>query len=250
MSGPYINQEGHEVPDKTILVIPFDSNGDGFYKEVIESMAGNVKRDWFDSHYYYCLPLNIGNQQGFIIKSLRDFDVEWDGTGNDAIVTFLNEDNSFSQTIKTGFRNGVITIQNNFSLKTPLGVNIMTIQPPNMFIPGCAAMTGIIETDQIRRDFTFNLKVTVPGIKISIKKGDPLGAFIVLPRYFGDEYQIKLASEFFNDQIILNELNDQNEFSRQRNQEDKQKAHECGRKYFNGIHAFGDAYQDHQKKII
>jgi hypothetical protein len=32
-------------------------------------------------------------------------------------------------------------------------------------------------------------------------------------------------------------------------QEDKEKAHYSGRKYFNGIHAFGQKFKDHQKRV-
>jgi hypothetical protein len=123
---------------------------------MVESLAGNVKREWMNPHAYYCLPLTVGNQYGFIIKSVRDFDIIWDGSHKDAEITFLNEDNSHKQIIKTGFGDGIITVQNLFSLKTPPGINIMTIQPPNYFIPGCFALTGVVECDNIRRDFTFN----------------------------------------------------------------------------------------------
>jgi len=169
MVGPYLNDPGHEVPENTILVVPHSLNNDGYHKEVIESLKGNVKREWFNEHFYYCLPINIGNQYGFIIKSQRDFEMTWDGSNNkadDITFNFLDNDDS-KQVIKGGFSTGVVTIQNRFSLKTPPGINIMTIQPPNMFLPGCIAMTGVIETDQIRRDFTFNFKITIPNYTIN-----------------------------------------------------------------------------------
>ena len=139
------------------------------------------------------MPLTVGNQYGFVINSLRDFEVSWDGTDSDAIINFLNNDNQEKQIIKNGFGKGIVTIQNLFALKTPIGINIMTIQPPNLFIPGCSAMTGVIETDQIRRDFTFNFKITIPNQKITIKKGDPVGAFIPIPRYFVEKFEIGLV---------------------------------------------------------
>lgn len=249
MSGPYINEPGYEVPKNNILVIPFNENSDGFYKEVIFPLKGEPKRDWFTSHFYYCLPLTIGNQYGFVIKSMRDFEVIWTGDTADVNIKFLNEDNSEKQVIKGGFGSGIITIQNMFSIKTPLGINIMTIQPPNMFIPGCVAMTGVIETDQIRRDFTFNLKITVPHYKIKISKGDALGAFIPIPRYFIDNFIVEDASNIFDRQLLQNEREESHELSRQRTQEDIDKPHMSGRKYFNGIHAYGEKYIDHQKRL-
>lgn len=253
MAGPYINESGYEVPEGKILVVPTNKNNDGFYKEIIQSLKGEIKRDWFNSHFYYCLPINIGSQYGFIIKSCRDFEMYWNGSldsSNDIVFNFLNdEEGEKRQIIKSGFSQGVVTIQNHFSLKTPLGVNIMTIQPPNMFLPGCVALTGVIETDQIRRDFTFNIKITVPNMVIKVNKGDALGAFITVPRYYVDSFDIDLVTNHFSEEIYDNELRDAQEFGRQRQGEDKEKAHQSGRKYFNGIHAEGELYLDHQKKL-
>lgn len=252
MAGPYLNDPGHEVPENTILVIPHDLGQDGFYKEIIQPLKGQIQRDWFNEHFYYCLPINIGNQYGFIIKSTRDFSMMWDGStrnSDDIIFEFSENDTDKRQIIKSGFAEGVVTIQNRFSLKTPIGINLMTIQPPNMFIPGCIAMTGVVETDQIRRDFTFNIKITIPNYKIHIKKGDALGAFIPIPRYFIDNFKVDLITNIFDKSYHEFELQDSNELNRQRVNEDLKKPHQSGRKYFNGIHALGSEYSDHQKRL-
>lgn len=252
MAGPYLNDPGHEVPENKILVVPHTLYDDGFYKDVIEPLKGKIKRDWFNPHAYYCLPLNIGNQYGFIIKSTSDFSMTWDGSinnPNDITFEFPQDYSDAKQIVKCGFAEGVVTIQNRFALKTPPGVNLMTIQPPNMFIPGCIAMTGVIETDQIRRDFTFNIKVTVPNYKINIKRGDPLGAFIPVPRYFVDSFDLDLITNIFDKKYHEAELHHSNEFNRQRNTEDLQRTHQSGRKYFDGLHAFDEKFFDHQKRI-
>jgi hypothetical protein len=250
----YINDPGYEVPKNKILVIPFEERKEQEerYKEILEPLKGNIKRDWFNSHFYYCLPINIGNQYGFVLKSYYNFDATWDGTmenAKDITVNIYGDDGSDMQHIGPGFSSGVLTIQNRFHLKTPPGVNLMTIQPPNMYIPGMVAMTGVIEADQIRRDFTFNLKMTDPGRTVYVKKGDPLGAFIPVPRYFVDSFELDAVSNYFNEDIIKNEHEDGSELFRQRESEDKLKSHESGRKYFNGEHAFGEKYSDHQKRI-
>jgi hypothetical protein len=252
MDKKYINDKGFEVPENKILVVPQQIDHDGYYKEIIEPLAGKVKRDWFNEHFYYCLPINIGNQYGFLIRSLRDLEITWDGSNDhygDLDIKYLNNDNEEKQTFNDGFSTGVLTIQNHFALKTPPGINLMTIQPPNMYIPGTVAMTGIIETDQIRRDFTFNLKVTIPHYTIRISKGDPLGAFIPIPRYFVDPFEVDLVNNYFDKEIIENEINDAGELGRQRINEDKEKPHESGRKYFRGEHAFGEKFKDHQKRV-
>lgn len=126
----------------------------------------------------------------------------------------------------------------------------MTIQPPNYSIPGTYNLTGVIETDNLRRDFTFNLKLTDPGRTIHVRKGDWLGAFIPIPRYFVDKFEIKYGLDVFDEELINNDLLDGEELGRQRNNEDQEKPHQSGRKYFNGEHAFGCPYPDHQKRVV
>lgn len=252
MAGPYINDPGYEVPENKILVVPGDKNTQGYYTEIVHSLKGEVKRDWFNEHFYYCLPINIGNQYGYVIKSLRDFEMTWDGSNNksdDITINFLNNDNAEKQTIQGGFSTGVVTVQNHFALKTPPGVNLMTIQPPNMYLPGCVSMMGVIETDQIRRDFTFNIKITIPNYTITVKKGDPLGAFIPIPRYYVDKFEVDLVSNYFSDELYNNEMAEASTLTVQRNTTDKEKPHQAGRKYFNGKHSDDALYVDHQKRV-
>lgn len=249
MTGHYINSQGNEVPENKILIVPHNIDSPTHYEEIIQPLKGMVKRNWFNPHAYYCLPLTIGNQYGFIVKSLRDFDITWAGGEKDAEIKFINDDNQEKQTIKNGFGSGIITIQNRFAIKTPPGINIMTIQPPNLFIPGCFALTGVIECDNIRRDFTFNFKVTVPNISIKVRKGDPVGAFIPIPRYFIDNFEVDDSSKYFNKDIIAKETEESNRLSVERTTVDLIKAHQSGRRYFNGMHTNEEKYKDHQKRL-
>lgn len=247
----YMNDPGFEVPDNHILVVPHNLGipENGYYNEVILPLAGETKRDWFTSHFYYCLPINIGNQYGFVIKSLIDFDIFWQGGLTNPTITMIDNSNEDKQTIKAGFGSGIVTIQNRFALKTPPGINLMTIQPPNMFIPGCVAMTGVIETDQIRRDFTFNLKVTVPNLNIEVRKGDALGAFIPVPRNFVENFKVVPATDIFTPEIVQNDINESDALSVERTTVDIPRPHMSGRRYFNGEHTDGTEYPDHQKRV-
>lgn len=248
----YMNDAGYEVPDNHILVVPhsLEIEEHGYYREVILPLAGEPKRDWFNEHFYYCLPIVTGNQYGFVIKSLIDFDAVWPGGEQNPIITIIDGSNEYKQTVKTGFGSGIITIQNRFALKTPPGVNIMTIQPPNMFVPTCVAMTGVIETDQIRRDFTFNLKMTLPNHKIEVRKGDPLGAFIPIPRNFVEKFKVIPATDVFPAEIVQNDIQESAVLSTERQTVDLKKPHQSGRRYFSGTHTDGTKYPDHQKKVI
>ena len=132
MKPPSINSEGFEVPDKTLVVVP----NLGIQKEqispLLESLDGNFKRDWFTDHFYYCLPLNIGNQYGFIVKAEVDFSVYWTGDVSPHGVTV--ESGSAQPTVQKydgHFGSGIVTVQNSWHYRTPPGVNLMTISPPN-----------------------------------------------------------------------------------------------------------------------
>jgi hypothetical protein len=249
-SSKYINEDDNLVPDNKIIVVPHDKYKGSGYLDTVESLKNSPKRDWFTPHFYYCLPLNIGNQYGFVIKSLYDFTLVWTGkTERESLYILIDEETTSKQSLVSQFGSGILTIQNDFILRTPPGINIMTIQPPNMFIPGTCAMTGIIESDNLRRDFTFNLKVTIPNHKIIVKKGDPLGAFIPIQRGFVDKFDLEYFNTIFTEETINKELLDGEELGRQRLNEDKNRSHESGRKYFNGEHANGKKYKDHQKRI-
>jgi len=247
----YMNDPGFEVPDNHILVIPhsLDIPEHGYYNEIITPLAGKVKRDWFTDHFYYCLPLNIGNQYGFVINSLIDFEAYWPGGEAGAQIKILNDDNKGKQIIEDVFHSGIITVQNMFALKTPPGINLMTIQPPNMFIPTCVAMTGVIETDNIRRDFTFNIKMTLKQHTVKVKKGDPLGAFIPIPRNYVENFNVVPAVDIFDKDIVQMDVNESQMLGRERRTRDREKPHGAGRRYFKGYHTNDTQFNNHQKKI-
>ena len=249
MSSPHINDPGYEVPENTIVVVPHAPGQTGFYKEILLPLKGESKRDWFTAHFYYCLPLTIGNQYGIAVRSAFTFEATWPGGEAPAVITFEPNSDIPQHVVSTHFNNGVITFQNFFALKTPPGINLMTIQPPNMFIPGCVAMTGVVETDQIRRDFTFNLKITIPNYTVKVNKGDIIGAFIPIPRYFVDKFEVSLVTDLFDADLHLNETKEAKLLGIERSTTDREKNHLAGRRYFKGLHSDETSYTDHQKTI-
>ena len=246
----YINEGNNLVPENTIAIVPHNANVTTDYDSIILDLKDYSKRDWFTSHFYYCLPILIGNQYGFAIKSMYDVSLFWDGSESPAGLTVnINGYGHESQYVVSNFGSGVVTFQNNFTMRTPPGINIMTIQPPNYFIKNIGVMTAVIETDNLRRDFSFNLKVIEPNKQTLIQKGDIIAAFIPIQRYFVDGFQIKDAKDLFSQETLNKEYTDQFEFGEQRRNQDKDKPHQAGRRYFNGVHAFGQKYKDHQKRV-
>jgi hypothetical protein len=240
------------VPNNKLVTIP---ENDTFIKSnelLIESLKGKFKRDWFIKHAYFCLPLVIGNQYGFAIKSLKTFKVKWNGGAlpTDTIMEILEDDeNKNYQSISSHFGMGTITIQNRFTFRTPPGVNLMTINPPNQFIDGIHHMTGVIETDNLRRDFTFNLKITRPDFEITINKGDYIGCILPIPRRFVDEFELVNGYDIFTNDEIKEEQQAMYDFAVERSTKDVHKPFRNGRRYFKGEDVYGCQFLDHQNKL-
>ena len=241
-----------KVPENKIVTIPEHSDFDNSIQLIVEPLRGKIKRDWFVKHAYFCLPLTIGNQYGFGIKCLKSFTAIWDGgtgPGNTKVEMLDNGDNPTYQTISSHFGMGVITIQNRFTFRTPEGVNLMTINPPNYWIDGIQHMTGVVETDNLRRDFTFNLKITRKNEKITINKGDFIGCILPIPRYFVDNFELVSGYDIFNNEQINEEQQTMVDFGIERSTKDIKKPHGNGRRYFKGEDVYGCPFSDHQKKL-
>lgn len=244
------------VPENTIASIPHDDFYKGKENEVFVSLVGQNKRDWFNKHAYFCLPLVIGNQYGFAVKSLYDFTAVWNGreTPFDCQVMIDNQEdfqkNANLQRINSHFGLGIITVQTAFTLRTPPNVNLITMNPPNAPIDGLTNLTGVIETDNLRRDFTFNLKITRPHYSIQVKKGDLLSAFLPYPRNYFEHYEIKNGYDIFSEEQIKEEQKTMHEFGKERKEKDIHKPNRNGRRYFKGVDVYDNEFQYlHQKNL-
>lgn len=240
------------VPQNTLTAIPEHPAHEQDSEEIVVPLKGNPKRDWFIPHAYFCLPLTIGNQYGFAIKSMVKFTAVWTGgnSASDVIVSILEpSEPTKKQFVSSHFGMGTITIQNRFTFRTPPGVNLMTINPPNYWIDGIQHMTGVIETDNLRRDFTFNLKLTRKDHVVEINKGDFIGCVLPIPRYFPDSFEFKPAKDLFTKEQIEEEQKAMHDFGVERSTADKQKFAANGRRYFTGEDIYGNKFPDHQRSM-
>lgn len=239
------------VEENKIVAIPHNALISFDCKTQYKSLRGEKRREWFSDHAYLCLPLVIGNQYGFVVQSQRTFTVHWDGgTGIKATtIEFHDDKKDCGQYISSHFGLGIVTVQNSFTLRTPPKVNLMTISPPNYFIDGIHYMTGVVESDNLRRDFTFNLKITRRHHKIKINEGDWIGAFIPIPRYFVDGFDMIDAATCLTEEQIIEEQKASEDFGRAREGKDRSMPHGAGRLYFNGEDVYGNKFEDHQKRV-
>jgi hypothetical protein len=201
------------------------------------------KRDWFTPHFYRCLPLVIGNQYGFIIKSEYDFSFEWDGGDSPESLKIYTEDiGDMLPEIKSHFGSGIITINLSVILRTPPGINLMTMNPPNTIIPNITVMTGVVEADNLRHDFTINLKVQTPNVKTFIPKGTPIAGIIPIPRYFVENFNLVNAEDIFDKSTLEEEAFAETHFSEYK----KEMNTGLNNHYKRGTDVYGNKFLDHQ----
>lgn len=261
MTEKFINDVGNEVPKNTIMFLHTNRYRKERHNlsEIIEPLAGQPKRDWFDDNFYRCLPLTIANQYGFVLKSALDLTIKWDGDVEHEVEILFDETSEYFrgndplsiQQFLGNFKNGIMSIVNFCNLRTPPGINLMVIQPPNMINnPDLFVMSGVIETDNLRSVFTFNLRVLTPNKEIKIKRGDPIAAFIPIPRYFVENFELKSAEEYFDQDTLDSEHKQLELFFWERHVLDAvTKKYGSGRRYYQGIHHDDSKFKDHQKKI-
>jgi hypothetical protein len=253
-----INQKnGPVVPDKTIAffplipehgVKPFNLNDIGLF---LKPLNINHKRDWFDSNFYRCLPLSIGNMQGFSFSLPYGFDIFWDGNKDAKGLTIhFHEDFNKYKGINfiypcSEFGHGILTIHFPVTLKTPPGINLMTIAPPNFPVPGMSPMTGVIESDNIRFTFTLNLKIDFANTIIRVMPNTPIVGLIPIPRYFCDSFELKNAYDVFDKNIIEEEMQviNENSIKRTRSIENNE---ESDKLYYSGKDVRGNKFNKHQ----
>jgi len=244
-----INQ-GMNVPDNTIAMFIEP----GFPKERFNNIISKPlkKRDWFTPNFYTCLPLTIGNQYGFIVSSEWGFSVEWDGSSGVDGVKITPDDSpevvsKLFPRIGSHFGEGIITIEVPITFRTPPGINIMTINPTNYIVKNITVMSGVVETDNLRGKFTFNLKIQVPNQKVHYPAGSPLAGFIPIPRYFADSFKLELANNLFPNEYVEEEIAAGFDAYNYRQNVQPTLSNHLDRRYFKGIDIYNNPFPDHQK---
>jgi len=245
------------VPEKTIIFFPIipDEGVKSFdLKDVelfLKPLNTSYKREWFDPHFYKCLPLSIGNMQGFVFSLPYTISVVWNGGNKTEDIEIVFHDdfkpyegyNFINPTSEFG--NGILTIHFPLTLKTPPGINLMTIAPPNFPLPGLSPMTGVIESDNIRFSFTLNIKIDLPNTEIIIVPNYPLVGLLPIPRYFCDSFKLENAYNIFEEKIIKDEINIVRKNTDSRKKQIKKSSVSDGL-YFSGKDIDGNKFKDHQ----
>ena len=257
MANAMINDEHHLIPDRHIVAFPiipddglkpFDMNEIDTFLELANK---TYKRDWFTPNFYKCLPLSIANMQGLIFKSPYELDIFWNGENDLQIIDYCSEKYRKMNCVNfvSIFGHGILTINFPLVLRTPPGINLMVINPPNYPIAGLSNMNGVVETDNLRFTFTINLKVDIPNVNIKILKNTPLAGIIPIPRYFCDSFNFVNADSLFDNNLIENE---KNAIKLQHTLRVKNNSFRPSKKdglYFSGKDIYGNKFKDHQLPV-
>jgi hypothetical protein len=190
------------------------------------------------------------------VKSLHHATFLWNGGPEpaDTTITVHNpeEADAFGglQLLASQFGLGIVTVQTAFALRTPPEVNLMTLQPPNAFIDGLQNLMGVVEADNLRRDFTFNLKITRPGFPIEIKVGDLLAAVMPIPRGFVEKFEMVDAYEAVSPDTVALEQQTARDFGREREEVDAKNKRGVGRRYFKGEDVYGQRFEHSHQQVL
>jgi hypothetical protein len=129
-------------------------------------------------------------------------------------------------------------------------VNLMTLQPPNAFIDGLQNLMGVVEADNLRRDFTFNLKITRPNYPVEIKVGDLLAAVMPIPRGFVEKFEMIDAYEAVSPDTVALEQQTARDFGREREEVDAKNKRGVGRRYFKGEDVYGQRFEHSHQQVL
>ena len=236
-----------KIPDKTIAYF-FDRTEypDNDISKYVEKL--DITRDWFTSRFYKCLPLTIANTYGFSVKADFDFSAIWSGAQDreSTVISGIKENKILYPKVESRFGSGIITLSYPFQLKTPAGVNLMTINPPNIVIPNVTVMSGVIETDNTRTFFTFNLKLQKPNVETYFPKQTPLSSFIPIQRRYADSFDLVDYQTLVSEEEYTEELQASLDFAYRRGELEKESPGKVSRDYYVGRDVYGNIFNDHQ----
>ena len=150
-----------------------------------------IERQWMDESpqrfAYRCLPLNIANQNGWVVTAGSGFRAFWYGGAHptDIEVQFDGPPDPF---VSSHFGHGVLTFSLPWLFRTPPGVNLWVKGPSYSPKDGIQALEGVIETDWAVSTFTMNWKFTRSNEWVRFEAGEPICHLLPVPRGFTEGF--------------------------------------------------------------
>lgn len=145
------------------------------------------KRGWMDEtdgrYAYRCTPLTASNTAGWVVENPFNVQLLWNGGSkpSDLLVVNLDEGDpdlsevEFEELYTSHFGSGILTFRMPWLIRTnAVGVGVELTGPPNLWLPGLFALSGIVETWVHASSATMNWKVTQADTPVFIPKGFPI----------------------------------------------------------------------------
>jgi len=105
---------------------------------------------------YHCLPLVVANEVGFDLPLSEPVESTWDGGMSlDAL--------RVSGPAVSNFGQGIVTFHVDAIFRTPPGVQLLVMGPPNEPKDGVQPLVGVVESSWATATFTMNWMHTRPG---------------------------------------------------------------------------------------
>jgi hypothetical protein len=163
-----------------------------------------IERDWMEAapqrFPYRCLPLNIANQNGWVLTCPTNFRSYWYG-GPNATDVEIRFDGPPDNCVLSHFGSGTITFSLPYLFRTPPGVNTWAKGLSNLIKDGIQPLEGIIETDWATSTFTMNWKHTRPNEWVQFEEGEPICMLVPIPRGFSETMLPKIQMLSSNSEL-------------------------------------------------
>ncbi|MBZ0172278.1 MAG: DUF6065 family protein, partial [Phycisphaerales bacterium] len=150
------------------------------------------RRDWMDKFPhrvpYRCLPLNMANQAGWVVRSPINFNVTWNGKDDLGALKIdftdklpKDREAALRRHIKSNFGGGILTMAFPWLFRTPPGIGLWVHGPANEFTYNARALEGLVESDWAHAPFTMNWKIEKRNTAAYFRQGDTLCVLTPFP---------------------------------------------------------------------
>lgn len=144
-----------------------------------------LERDWMEAapFTYRCLPLNIANTHGWVIRNQAPFTATWDGGEGIDSVSIESAGGRAERVLAVShFGAGVLTFHIDAVFRTEPDYDLWVGGPTNGVKDGVQPLTGIVETDWSVASFTMNWRFTRPGASVAFERREPFCLVFPMPR--------------------------------------------------------------------
>ena len=134
-------------------------------------------REWMDrtprKAAYWCLPVMMANQAGWVIRLPGTAVATWNGKDSaDAVkLDFPGKGNRLAGLVGTNFGAGIVSFALPWVFQTTEGTGLWVRGVPNAHTPDCVPLEGIVETDWSPFPFTMNYRIIKRNTQVYFPEG-------------------------------------------------------------------------------